>query len=196
MLDRRREAMFLCDAHGQVMRFNAEAEEIVRNQKGITIRNNRLEFSDAGLQRAVQASVFEACRSKGLHGVTAHHRHNARLGATRWRIEVSRIQRLAGAAHWQAMPVLALVTLSKPPSAEDAARALQRSAGLTKAETDIVGSLVMGLPTREIADRRRTSVETVRSQVKTILSKCGCSSRAELIAKANEAPEAAPTGGG
>lgn len=51
----------------------------------------------------------------------------------------------------------------------------------TKAEADVVRHIVAGLPAAEISTARKTSLETVRSQIKSILDKAECNSQTELV---------------
>ncbi|WP_460849312.1 helix-turn-helix transcriptional regulator [Nocardioides ultimimeridianus] len=54
---------------------------------------------------------------------------------------------------------------------------------LTEREADIVGHLARGLSSRDIAAELCLSAHTVRDHVKSILHKCGASSRGELVAQ-------------
>ena len=51
---------------------------------------------------------------------------------------------------------------------------------LTPAETSVCSMLVGGRGTREIAEQRDVSLETVRSQIKDVLQKLACSDRLDL----------------
>jgi DNA-binding CsgD family transcriptional regulator len=53
---------------------------------------------------------------------------------------------------------------------------------LTRAEVEVLASLLKGLPAKAIASRRSASVNTVRSQIVAILDKTGYNSQKELIA--------------
>ena len=53
---------------------------------------------------------------------------------------------------------------------------------LTRAERDVLGGMLRGLPAKAIANERGASVNTVRSQIMAILEKTGHSSQKELIA--------------
>jgi DNA-binding CsgD family transcriptional regulator len=66
----------------------------------------------------------------------------------------------------------------QPPNARDVAGV----AGLTRAEFEVMASLLQGLPAKAIAARRSAAVNTVRSQISTILQKTGHNSQKELIA--------------
>ena len=53
--------------------------------------------------------------------------------------------------------------------------------GLTDAEAAVVQGLVRGLTLRQIAAERRASIQTVRTQMKSVLSKSGAGRQAELV---------------
>lgn len=55
---------------------------------------------------------------------------------------------------------------------------------LTKSEASLVELLSQGLTNREIAEQRDRSVETVNSQVKSLLVKTGCANRTQIIRRA------------
>lgn len=61
-------------------------------------------------------------------------------------------------------------------------RQLQTRFSLTVAEADVASALARGLTPGEIADERRASVLTVRTQIKTIADKMGCRRQAEIVA--------------
>lgn len=56
-------------------------------------------------------------------------------------------------------------------------------AELTPAERDVVQLVASGCTNREIAERRRASVNTVGNQLAAIYGKLGVSSRHELVAR-------------
>lgn len=76
----------------------------------------------------------------------------------------------------------ALVTLIDPENAPsfDITR-FAALHGLTVAEADVCTYMVRGLTGRAIAERRRTSLQTVKSQMSSGLAKAGAARRSELI---------------
>ncbi|MDT8855313.1 helix-turn-helix transcriptional regulator [Paracoccaceae bacterium Fryx2] len=58
---------------------------------------------------------------------------------------------------------------------------VQEAFGLTAAEVEIVRGLTLGLPLRDIAAARGRSVETVRTQVRSVLAKTETHGQAELM---------------
>lgn len=88
--------------------------------------------------------------------------------------------------------VRVLCTLPPCPFRSSASvRAYGRFHRLTEAETDVVHALVTGAVVKDIARRRGTSEMTVRSQLKTILSKTALHSARELVVDVLRAPRVA-----
>jgi DNA-binding NarL/FixJ family response regulator len=56
------------------------------------------------------------------------------------------------------------------------------TARLTRAEVEVLAGLLKGLPAKAIASRRSASVNTVRTQIVSILEKTGYNSQKELMA--------------
>ena len=85
-----------------------------------------------------------------------------------------------------------LITLVIQPSMSDRIMLLRSELseryGITLAESEVLKLVVMGLPSRKIAELRGTSCETVRSQIKSICAKTGCQRQTQLLSLA-AAPE-------
>jgi pimeloyl-ACP methyl ester carboxylesterase/DNA-binding CsgD family transcriptional regulator len=58
---------------------------------------------------------------------------------------------------------------------------VQEAFGLTPAEVEIVRAITLGLPLKDIADARGRSLETVRTQVRSILAKTETHGQSELV---------------
>lgn len=80
-----------------------------------------------------------------------------------------------------AKPPLALVTSTELVWPAGFADTVQEAFGLTGAEVAIVQGISLGLPLKTIADDRGRSVETVRTQLRSILAKTETHSQAELV---------------
>jgi len=59
---------------------------------------------------------------------------------------------------------------------------LRHAFGLTPTEAELAGSLISGLTVPECAAARRVSTNTVRSQVRALLSKTGSRRQVDLVA--------------
>ena len=60
--------------------------------------------------------------------------------------------------------------------------------GLSRVEAEIAERLAAGASVAEISRERRTSVQTVRTQVKAVASKLACGRQAEIAAIVNGIP--------
>lgn len=80
-----------------------------------------------------------------------------------------------------AVPPLALVMSTELVWPEGFETVVQDAFGLTGAEADILRGITMGQPLRDIAETRGRSVETVRTQLRSILSKTETHSQPELV---------------
>lgn len=80
-----------------------------------------------------------------------------------------------------ARPPLALVTSTELVWPHGFADTVQEAFGLTRAEVAIVQGITLGLPLKTIADDRGRSVETVRTQLRSILAKTETHSQSELV---------------
>lgn len=76
---------------------------------------------------------------------------------------------------------LALVLSTELVWPEGFAETVQEAFSLTPAEVEIVRGITLGLPIRDIAESRRRSVDTVRTQMRSILAKTETHSQAELV---------------
>lgn len=90
-------------------------------------------------------------------------------------LALSRAERPDGA------PPLGLLTVADLAWSLRIGEVLSRAFGLTETECDIARALVSGETAREIAQTRGRSLETVRSQVKSVLRKVDVHSQSELI---------------
>ncbi|RYG31940.1 MAG: helix-turn-helix transcriptional regulator [Burkholderiales bacterium] len=79
---------------------------------------------------------------------------------------------------------LVVVSLSRPGEPLSAATFAERH-GLTGAESALLKHLLSGLSLRDFADRRGASLNTARSQMKSLLNKTGTVRQAELVALAS-----------
>jgi len=90
------------------------------------------------------------------------------------------IVRIGPVASAEAKP-MALVLSTELVWPEGFELTVQEAFGLTLAEVDIVRGISQGLPVKDIAEARGRSVETVRTQVRSVLAKTETHSQAELV---------------
>lgn len=76
---------------------------------------------------------------------------------------------------------LALILSTELFWPEDFGQTVQEAFGLTAAEVEIVRGITLGLPLKDIAEQRGRSIETVRTQARSILAKTETHSQSELV---------------
>lgn len=79
---------------------------------------------------------------------------------------------------------------AEPPAPSDGSDRKQRlkaAYGLTAAEAEVALRLADGLALKRIADERNTSEATVRTQIKSIAAKMGCSRQVEILLRTRAA---------
>lgn len=178
-------AAFVCDASGRVQVHTPAAEAALR--RGVLrLRGGRL-----GAQRDEDARALEAAVRRAVYGLTPN-------GPPLLDTVVLRDPVLGGGVE-----VVDVVTLPPRPYAfgfQPRALAIVRGArreageivhvlrlafGLSPAEAEIAVRLADGESREEIAEARGASIETVRSQVKSLFAKVGVRRTGELAAKLN-----------
>jgi len=174
---------FVCDRAGRVLELTSRAEELLRGQSGLSLRNRRLsaalEIDDKVLNEAI------ALAARGAH----------KPGAPLSQTVVVRTEH-AGRAPLVLdvlpLPSTKLALTSQPkvlvvargPRADTRkATILQSVYGLTSAETEIALQLAQGASTESIAHARDVAVGTVRAQIKSALAKLGVRRQVELVAR-------------
>lgn len=97
-----------------------------------------------------------------------------------WRVRASPLpERLP----WVVPGGRCLISIDEVPSGPsfDQPRLLIEAFGLTPAEAAVAIELCNGTGLRDVANRRKVSYHTVRNQAKSIFSKTGCRTQAELV---------------
>ncbi|WP_395055364.1 helix-turn-helix transcriptional regulator [Polaromonas sp.] len=183
-------AALVCDAEGAVVVANDAAFEFLRSADGITLKGDRLQLQDIGSQRRFRVMLD---RSKALPGPapgsTAHPTGpDAAMIAVRpsgkaaLQLILRKLQahqtllQLEGADRF-------VLTISDPTSVTvPQIRAISLMYALTPAECRLAQLLLRGATLSEAASELDVSLETVRSQLKSIFSRTNTSRQTELVA--------------
>jgi DNA-binding CsgD family transcriptional regulator len=182
ILDKLDRGVMLLDAEGAVMDANTLAEKVLVMQHGLLVRNGRLAFVDAELdgrfarmighpERGVPRSIAARGLQRSLAGRVRP------SGAGSFRVLVTAIgpQALAREAAY-------LVVLYAPGEQRVISReVLLELYGLTRAQADVARRLYAGYSVEETAAELELSLNTVRTHLKHIFSKCEVQSQAELL---------------
>jgi DNA-binding CsgD family transcriptional regulator len=138
----------------------------------VILRRGEFCFADAGLQ----ADFAAAMQQNGARAAEVV------LSSGALQVRLLLPEQVQGAADESGAAAHAVVVLTRRGADEGVRRALAVGFGLTAAETTIALLLAAGLSTAEISAARQASLNTVRNQIKAILSKTGCRRQSEVVA--------------
>ena len=176
ILDRLDRGVILMDAQGRIVDANSNALQVIRSCSGFTVRSGRLTFTDPMLEERMQLAIKG--HKSGLRGGRA-------ILATRVRCRGSDCYRI--------------VVRAVPPDADDrdvsffavvyapnglrgiSLDVLREVYGLTPAQARVARSLFAGRSVEETAGALDLSLNTVRTHLKQIFTKCEVNSQAELM---------------
>jgi DNA-binding CsgD family transcriptional regulator len=166
----------IADATPRLSHANAALRRIAARGEGLMLGRERLLAADAAADRALASAAEELARA-------------AARGARRMRgIAVPRpggrrpflVHAIAlGADAARRHGVLFIVT--DPDVGAPDPRLLRRLLGFTAAEAELAAMLARGATLAGAAAARGISVETARTQLRSLLGKTGCSRQAELV---------------
>ena len=182
-----RSAAFLSDGGAWVQAANRPAEQAFGIRDGGPFANLPFEEED----RAVLAGAIRRVASgRGERVVTLRIRSTVSGSPVILRVSpvilrespaILRESPGAGGGSPSQVQPLALVVSTELVWPDGFATTVQEAFGLTVAEVEIVRGVTLGQPLRDIAGARGRSVETVRTQVRSVLSKTETHSQAELV---------------
>lgn len=177
---------FVCGHNGTVQALTAQAEQLVRSERGLALSGKRLnaarEGDDKRLNDAIERAArgLECGRAPPMQTVVV--RSSGEASAP---IVLDVMSLPSSAVEFRLGP--RVVVVARGPRSADASRAalLIGIYGLTSAESDIALLLAQGKSTEAIALERKVAVGTVRAQIKSLLAKLGVGRQVELVAKLN-----------
>lgn len=164
-------AAIIVDRNFRIVGMTSAAEYILKTREFLTVRQNRVE----GIVHNDTLKIAEAFKRFMTPGHETDRSETVAITGTRGSIAHVRLTPLVPSGGGADIGV-ALLSI-EPLDAS--ALALSR---LTAAETEVAVALIAGGRATEIACQRRVSVETVRSQIKSIYAKFDVKGHVELIA--------------
>lgn len=164
-----RSAAFLSDGGAAIQAANRPAEQAFGIRDGGPFAGLPFEEED----RSLLAGVIRRVAARKAEKVATLRIRSTVTGSP----VILRVSPVEGGA---ARP-LALVVSTELVWPEGFQTTVQEAFGLTVAEVEIVRGVTLGLPLRDIAEARGRSVETVRTQVRSVLAKTETHSQAELV---------------
>jgi DNA-binding CsgD family transcriptional regulator len=188
ILDKLDRGVVLLDIDGRVVDANAIARCVLAKGNGMMVRNERLSFADGDIDSRFDQLLKSNGKADGKPAGKTVAKPNGmarviaatikRPGATSCRVLVTPVTAPDGDA--QAVVFLALIYA--PAERRDiTTEVLVEIYGLTRAQADVARQLYSGLSVEETATELQLSLNTVRTHLKQIFSKCEVQSQAELL---------------
>ncbi|PHR66522.1 LuxR C-terminal-related transcriptional regulator [Alcanivorax sp.] len=173
------DATFVLDSMATILYSNKAARELIARERCLGIRDERFRFAESDVQSAFFRASAQVVRSSmGKEAYCSETLFLKREGRSPLIFVIRPIESsdlLAGGAL-----VSAYETDNRPlPRAEHIATYFE----LTPAEAQVCEQLVSGKDVQTISEQLGRSVSTVRSQIKQVFQKTGCSRQGELISR-------------
>lgn len=179
-IDRLAVGALVLNEAGQVVSHNAVAAELLSEQDGLSLANERLHFS-----QHEQRDEFRELFSEVLRQTTGGAPQLAaamRIPRPSGRPDLGLVLKPAPASEWSEGPRRLAVFISDPQRQVATSRQIiRRLFDFTNAEAALAMLLAQGLSVTETADALSVSPHTARAQLKSIFSKTGVSRQAELV---------------
>ena len=176
ILDKLDRGILVMDSTGQVIDSNPCAERVMRACEGINLRNGRLSFTDPGLDNRLVQALGKYRTGNGYgHPVIA-----ACVRCTRSAPCRVLVVPVAPGDDGRDIAFFALI-YAPNGSQEISLEVLRQLYGLTKAQAEVARSLYAGRSVEDTALALNVSLNTIRTHLKHIFTKCDVSSQAELL---------------
>ena len=163
LADRFAGEVFVLDITGRLLDCNAIAEQRLIASDGLTLRAGRLVPTHRRCLDALDTAISEAVTCLGVVHLSVSDKNDLPVG----------YQIIRTSAPGEAARLMMLGDLPQYVSATMTDR-LRAIYNLTPAEADVIVALANGVTVHDVAAKRGSSYETVRSQYRTALSKLDC----------------------
>lgn len=175
--------VFIVRADARVRLMNAVAEHVVRTCRSIAMPSGRLSLCDPKLDERLRASIRFA--SLAPLGRSFHTGETIAVpSGVAQSLSLAVVPLPPQVASTGPDELLAAVFVGEPtPNVEPSAALLRAIYGLTPAETRLVLALLEGVCVSDYAENASVTLNTVRTQLKSIFLKTGCQSQVELVRK-------------
>jgi DNA-binding CsgD family transcriptional regulator len=168
---------FFLDSDRRVIEMSAVGQQLVRTGHGLRYRSGRLYAANPDDDRVLQRALNEAATGRSLQsgGSVRLRRATSHLPLTATVIPVNSFSLFAGA-----VPRCMLLVFDPHRSNAPSRRIVKEALRLTAAEAALACELFSGVSLRQAAQRLQLSVNTCKTQLKSIYAKTGCRSHVDL----------------
>lgn len=175
------EAVILINATGAILHNNSAASELFALRDGISVRDQRLLFSDKAAAAMFAGAVADLNRGGGDGPLTDSHAFAAHRtdGKRPYLVALRRLPQPDASGYRSA----SLIVLIRDPAAfaEIDTGLLHQSYQLSPAEIDLAVALDHGATVRDIAVQRGVAITTVRTQLYALMGKLDVNRQIDLI---------------
>lgn len=179
MLDAAAGPLLLAAGDGALIHANHAAENLLAQGRIVGLVAGQVRALNGVAARRLSGAIAGACCPNQPSSATIALPRGDKLPLL---VQISPVRIADG--QWRA-----LVAISDPCAADERmAQRLRKLFGLTSAESAVAVQLASGMTLRDIAAERRASVETVRTQVRAIAGKLGCSRQSEIVGMIKSLP--------
>ena len=183
ILDEVREGVMLVGQQGRLVLANRAARRLLGGGGPIDLRSGRVRCRDQGSDRLLHRAIEQACGGDGQkrEAVVLSQAGGIPLIVT---VSCARAPGHAGQA--------LLLAFDPYPDGDGLTASLRTCFGLTTSEAEVAGAVAEGMSVTDIARRRQVAVGTIRSQLKRIAAKLGCTRQSQIAAIVNAVPPLPP----
>ncbi len=177
VLDRFKIGLAIVNAKGSIVVANREAEVAFFAENGLTqSREKKILLKGDEAQAQLTKAIADAHETNTSTVLCTP----KRAEGTPWVLDVFPLTELQGGIDGAFRGAAVFIT---DPDRKDvvSTEGIAQLFGLTDAESAVCGHLAQGMKTSEIADHRNTTLETVKSQVKSLFSKTATTSQTDLV---------------
>lgn len=176
ILDSVRDVVIVTAADGSILYSNRSAEELLERKGPLRVVQGRIRGADGAPDQALRRQIEAACTESKAPVPAIVMRHHDQVPL----VLVVRCLEGSGRA-------LLLAFDSHPPT-DRLAAPLRECIGLTRSEAEVAAAIAQGSSTAQIAARRGVAASTIKSQIRTIAAKLGCTSRSQIAAVVKAVP--------
>lgn len=186
ILDKLDRGVVLLDARGRVLDANSLAARVLEAGDGIARRSGRFAFADAALDLRLSRMIAQRGSGVGVSGGTvAIAARVSRSGGASYRVVVTPVPRDADERD---VAFVALIYASDEQR-DISTDVLRELYALTPAQAQVARSLFAGRSVEESAAALNLSLNTVRTHLKQIFTRCEVQSQAELLHLLAQGPQ-------
>ena len=169
MVDAIANPILLVTAMGRIVEANAAAEEILRKGDGLRRHKGVLAATSCAANKQLEGAIFAASASQAGGAISIPKADGGQHV----------LSLVAVACEGSPRKVLITALAERPDKTREAR--LRHLFGLSPSEAQIAVRLSQGVTLAELAEERAVSLGTIRSQVKAVSGKLGCSRQSNIV---------------